>query len=100
MALGSYPLLKLAEARERVFAARKLLADGIDPMAERKAEKETAQVKAEADDSKAQNTFRSVAPAMAWLVVERGGCRHCRVHPQALGSGCIPLPSVACRWTT
>ena len=41
MALGEYPVVNLAEARERHFAARKMLAAGIDPMAERKAEAET-----------------------------------------------------------
>src|ERR1039458_7137877 len=39
MALGRYPEITLAEARERRDAARKQLAKGIDPMAERKAEK-------------------------------------------------------------
>jgi hypothetical protein len=38
MALGEYPLVNLGEARELHFAARKTLAAGIDPMAERKAE--------------------------------------------------------------
>lgn len=39
MALGRYPEISLAEARERRDAARKRLANGADPMAERKAEK-------------------------------------------------------------
>lgn len=43
MALGEYPVVSLAEARERHFAARKILAGGIDPMAERKAESEAKQ---------------------------------------------------------
>jgi Arm DNA-binding domain len=38
MALGEYPLVSLKEARERHFEARKTLAAGVDPMAERKAE--------------------------------------------------------------
>ncbi|MGA2847616.1 MAG: Arm DNA-binding domain-containing protein [Terracidiphilus sp.] len=37
MALGEYPTVNLAAARERHFAARKKLAAGIDPIAERKA---------------------------------------------------------------
>ena len=41
MALGEYPLVNLSEARERHFAARKEVAAGIDPMAERKAEAES-----------------------------------------------------------
>ena len=39
MAFGKYPEVSLAQARERHAEARKLLASGIDPMAERKAEK-------------------------------------------------------------
>jgi len=39
MALGRYPDISLAEARERRDAARKRLANGIDPMVERKTEK-------------------------------------------------------------
>ncbi len=39
MALGRYPEISLADARERRDAARKRLANGIDPMAERMAEK-------------------------------------------------------------
>ncbi len=50
LALGSYPDVSLAKARERRDEARRLLADGIDPGAKRKAEK-----LAKAD------TFRAVA---------------------------------------
>ncbi|CAN5702522.1 hypothetical protein BH10ACI4_BH10ACI4_08050 [soil metagenome] len=39
MALGKYPDVTLALARERHGAARKLLASGIDPTAHRKAKK-------------------------------------------------------------
>lgn len=39
LSLGTYPEVGLAEARERRDAARKLLAQGIDPSAVRKAEK-------------------------------------------------------------
>jgi hypothetical protein len=39
MTLGRYPEISLADARERRDAARKRLANGIDPMAERRAEK-------------------------------------------------------------
>ena len=38
MALGEYPVVTLKEARERHSDARKALANGIDPMAERKAD--------------------------------------------------------------
>lgn len=44
IALGEYPIVTLAEAPERLLAARKVLAAGVDPMAERKAELEAKQV--------------------------------------------------------
>jgi integrase len=39
MALGQYPDVPLADARDRLAEARRLLASGVDPMATRKAEK-------------------------------------------------------------
>ena len=68
MALGEYPVVSLAEARERHLAARKVLAAGIDPMAERKAEFEAKQKEAEARQKdaevrlyEAENSFENVA---------------------------------------
>ena len=60
MALGSYPDVSLSQARERHSAARKLLATGTDPMAERKADKAAA-----------ENSFQSVAHL--WLAHWREG---------------------------
>lgn len=54
MALGSYPDVSLAQAREALEAARKLLAAGSDPMVKRKAEKL-------AGLSAAENSFEAVA---------------------------------------
>jgi len=54
MALGRYPEITLAEARERRDTARKRLANGIDPMAERKAEKTAVMVATE-------HTFEKIA---------------------------------------
>lgn len=54
MSFGSYPDVSLSLARERHAEARKLLATGTDPMAERKAEKAAA-----------ENSFQSVA--RLWL---------------------------------
>jgi len=48
MAFGEYPLVTIKEARERHFAARKMLGGGTDPMADRKAAVEAKQRKAEA----------------------------------------------------
>src|ERR1700734_2977529 len=50
MALGEYPIVNLTEARDRHFAARKKVAAGIDPIAERKAEAESRKRVAEAQD--------------------------------------------------
>ena len=61
MALGEYPLVTLAEARERHFAARKTLASGLDPMAERKAVGEAKRVEAEAQQREVENSFEKVA---------------------------------------
>ncbi len=43
LALGSYPLVTLAEAREERDAARKLIAKGKDPVQVRQAQKRRAQ---------------------------------------------------------
>jgi integrase len=68
MALGEYPVVGLAEARDRRYAARKRLGAGIDPMAERKAESEAKHRKAEAQKQEAEarqreaeNSFQNVA---------------------------------------
>ena len=50
MTFGKYPDISLAQARERHSEARKLLATGTDPMAQRKAEKAAT-----------ENSFQSVA---------------------------------------
>ena len=51
----------LKEARERHSDARKALANGIDPMAERKAEGEAKQKEVEARQREAENSFENVA---------------------------------------
>src|ERR1035438_5650250 len=58
MSLGKYPDVSLALARARHAEARKLLATGIDPMAQRKAEKT-------AEKAAVENSFQSVAAQ--WL---------------------------------
>lgn len=63
MALGRYPETSLVDARERHATARKQLANGIDPMAERKAEK-SALLDA------TEHTFEKVAER--WLEHWRG----------------------------
>ena len=53
-AFGPYPTVTLAEAREKRLAARKLLADGIDPARAREAERRAVKLAAE-------NSFEVVA---------------------------------------
>ena len=60
LALGGYPEITLAMARERRLEARRLLAQGVDPMAARRGEK-----------SERGNTFALVAEE--WFAVWRGG---------------------------
>ena len=62
LALGTYPETSLADARERREAARKLLAQGIDPGEQRKA------VKA-AGEERAANSFEVIA--REWLAVKQ-----------------------------
>lgn len=57
LSLGVYPAVGLQKARERRDAARRLLADGIDPSAQRKADR-TAQTEAEMRE---HDTFEAVA---------------------------------------
>ena len=54
MALGAYPDVSLAQAREGLDKARKVLAGGSDPMAVRKADKAATRASAE-------NSFEAVA---------------------------------------
>jgi integrase len=58
MSYGKYPDVSLAQARERHKEARKVLAAGIDPMAQRKAEKTAGRIASE-------NSFANVAAL--WL---------------------------------
>lgn len=57
LALGAYPTITLADARQRREACRKLLVNGIDPGVARKQEKEELTRKVEHDT----NTFEKVA---------------------------------------
>ena len=61
MALGEYPLVTLGQARELHLAARKTLASGADPMAERKAEAGAKQKEVEAQQRESETSFENVA---------------------------------------
>lgn len=60
MAFGEYPVVSLKEARDLRFEARKTLAAGTDPMAERKAEAEAKQKETEARQREAENSFEKI----------------------------------------
>ncbi|MFN3700399.1 MAG: tyrosine-type recombinase/integrase [Alphaproteobacteria bacterium] len=62
LALGIYPTIGLAQARERREEAKKLLANQIDPSEHKKAVKKTALIEAE-------NTFKAVA--LEWFEVQK-----------------------------
>lgn len=61
MAIGEYPIVGLAQARERQFTARKKLDEGIDPMAERKAAAESRKREAERAQREAESSFENIS---------------------------------------
>ena len=68
LALGAYPTVTLAEARERRDAARKLLANGKDPSLERRLEKIAA--------AAGGNTFQEVAEELLQKLEREGRAEH------------------------
>jgi integrase len=83
MALGRYPDVSLSMARERHSDARRLLASGVDPMAQRKAKKIAERVASE-------NSFSSVATR--WLEHWQEGKSHRHVDStrRRLASNIVP----------
>ena len=61
--LGRYPTMRLAEARAAAKAARELVADGIDPVQNRR-------IQTARQAASAAHTFRSVAEQ--WLAIKQG----------------------------
>ncbi len=84
MALGRYPEVSLADARERRDRARKKLASGIDPMAERMAEKTAVIVATE-------HTFEKIAEH--WLKHWQGNksARHSAITRNRLKGNVYPI---------
>jgi integrase len=84
MALGRYPEINLADARQRRDEARKLLANGTDPMAARMAEKHAVVVATE-------HTFQKVAER--WLEHWRGNksARHAETTKNRLRGNVYPV---------
>jgi hypothetical protein len=83
MTLGKYPVVPLSLARDRHGDARKLLATGIDPMAQRKARKIAERVASE-------NSFASVSSR--WLEHWQGGksLRHVDSTRRRLAANILP----------
>lgn len=84
LALGSYPEITLAEARERHATARRRLANGIDPMAERMAEKTAFKAATE-------HTFEKIAKL--WLEHWKGNksARHAATTGNRLRANVYPI---------
>jgi hypothetical protein len=68
LALGTYPAVSLSEARRSREAAKKLLANGVDPSIQRKIDRQLA-------NSTVENTFRTVAEEVI-AKLEREGRAH------------------------
>jgi integrase len=83
MALGKYPVVTLGLAREHHIVARKLLADGVDPMAKRKEGKT-------ADRAASANSFASIADR--WLEHWQDGksARHVDSTRRRLAANILP----------
>lgn len=61
LALGEYPIVSLGQARERHLAARRVLAAGTDPMAERKAQAVAKREEVKTKQREMENSFEAVA---------------------------------------
>ena len=83
MTFGKYPDVPLAQARERHSEARKLLAAGVDPMAQRKADKTAQQVSSE-------NSFANVAARWLEHWQDDKSLRHVDSTRQRLASNILP----------
>ena len=65
LAFGAYPLTTLAEAREHRDTARKLLADGIDPGEQKKADKQAQKVTGMTFEALAREWYAYTSPRWA-----------------------------------
>jgi integrase len=83
MTFGRYPDVPLALARERLAEARKLLATGIDPMEQRKADKT-------AEQAATENSFASVAALWLEHWKDDKSARHVDSTRRRLASNILP----------
>jgi Arm DNA-binding domain/Phage integrase central domain len=91
MTFGEYPVVGPKEARELHFAAKKLLATGINPMAERKAEAEAKQEEVRAIQREADSSFEKVARKWwAWWSIGKSP-RHAETLMDRLETDVFPV---------
>jgi integrase len=91
MALGEYPFVNLSHARELHFSARKTLASGTDPMAERKAEVDAKQKETQARQREAESSFEMVARKWwAWWSIGKSR-RHTETLMSRLEADVLPV---------
>jgi integrase len=91
MALGEYPFVNLSHARELHFSARKTLASGTDPMAERKAEVDAKQKETQARQCEAESSFEMVARKWwAWWSIGKSR-RHTETLMSRLEADVLPV---------
>ena len=90
MTFGEYPLVGLKDARELHFAAKKLLASGVNPMVERKAQAEAKQQEAKAVQRETDSSFEKVARKWwAWWSVGKSP-RHTEILMNRLEADVFP----------
>jgi hypothetical protein len=91
MTFGEYPLIGPKDARELHYAAKKLLASGVNPMAERKAEAEAKQQEVKALEREADNSFEKVARKWwAWWSIGKSP-RHAETLMNRLEADVFPV---------
>jgi integrase len=91
MTFGEYPVVGPKEARELHFAAKKLLATGINPMAERKAEAQAKQEEVRAIQREANSSFEKVARKWwAWWSIGKSP-RHAETLMNRLEADVFPI---------
>ena len=94
LALGKYPDVSLASAREKHQQARKLVADGIDPSAQRQAEKQ-------AQRTAVETSFGSMAALWLALHKTKSAVRHYTTTKGRLDNHILPrLGGIDCKELT
>ncbi len=84
LALGSYPLVPLAEARQKRDSARKMLIDGLDPILLKKEERKQALAGRE-------NTFKTIALEWYSRHIDEWDARYARTMMKRLESDVFPI---------